>query len=96
MDIGVQYVTTTGISDDAKVVCRMLGYSTRYVCLILLVSSFSSNKIFHFNFQIFRSWVATSHLRPPMAFLSHNSPDPPGLTCSSCECFYSEGGATFL
>ena len=29
--------------------------------------------------QIFRSWVATSHLRPPMAFLSHNSSDTPGL-----------------
>ena len=29
--------------------------------------------------QTFRSWVATSHLRPPMAFLSHNSSDTPGL-----------------
>ena len=29
--------------------------------------------------QTFRSWVATSHLRPPMAFLSHNSFDTPGL-----------------
>ena len=29
--------------------------------------------------QIFRSWAATSHLRPPMAFLSHNSSDTPGL-----------------
>ena len=29
--------------------------------------------------QTFRSWVATSHLRPPMAFLSHNSSDMPGL-----------------
>ena len=28
--------------------------------------------------QTFRSWVATSHLRPPM-FLSHNSSDTPGL-----------------
>ena len=25
------------------------------------------------------SWVATSHLRPPMAFISHNSSDTPGL-----------------
>ena len=29
--------------------------------------------------QTFRSWAATSHLRPPMAFLSHNSSDTPGL-----------------
>ena len=29
--------------------------------------------------QTFRSWVATTHLRPPMAFLSHNSSDTPGL-----------------
>ena len=29
--------------------------------------------------QTFRSWVATSHLRPPMAFLSHNSSDTPEL-----------------
>ena len=29
--------------------------------------------------QTFRFWVATSHLRPPMAFLSHNSSDTPGL-----------------
>ena len=29
--------------------------------------------------QTFRSWVATSNLRPPMAFLSHNSSDTPGL-----------------
>ena len=36
----------------------------------------------NFNFSIlqsFRSWAATSHLRPPMAFLSHNSSDTPGL-----------------
>ena len=33
--------------------------------------------------QTFRSWVATSHLRPPMAFLSHNLSDTPGLApCS--------------
>ena len=29
--------------------------------------------------QTFRSWVATSHLHPPMAFLSHNSSDTQGL-----------------
>ena len=29
--------------------------------------------------QTFRSWVATSHLRPPMTFLSHNLSDTPGL-----------------
>ena len=29
--------------------------------------------------QTFRSWVATSHLRPPMAFLSHNLSDTQGL-----------------
>ena len=28
---------------------------------------------------VFRSRVATSHLHPPMAFLSHNSSDTPGL-----------------
>ena len=36
--------------------------------------------------QTFRSWVATSHLRPPMAFLSRNLSDTPGLA-SSYECF---------
>ena len=30
--------------------------------------------------QTFRSRVATSHLRPPMTFLSHNSSDTPWLT----------------
>ena len=29
--------------------------------------------------KTFRFWVATSQLRPPMAFLSHNSSDTPGL-----------------
>ena len=29
--------------------------------------------------QTFRSWAATSHLHPPIAFLSHNSSDTPGL-----------------
>ena len=29
--------------------------------------------------QTFRSWGATSHLRPPTAFLSHISSDTPGL-----------------
>ena len=29
--------------------------------------------------QIFCSWAATSYLHPPMAFLSHNSSDTPGL-----------------
>ena len=29
--------------------------------------------------QTFRYWRATSHLRPPRAFLSHNSSDNPGL-----------------
>ena len=29
--------------------------------------------------QTFHSWAATSHLRLPMAFLSHNSSDTPGL-----------------
>ena len=29
--------------------------------------------------QTFRSWVATSHPRPPMAFISHNSSDTPWL-----------------
>ena len=42
--------------------------------------------------QTFRSWVATSHLRPPMAFLSHNSSDTPGLFL--LWMLYSEGGAT--
>ena len=29
--------------------------------------------------QIFRFWLATSHLHPPMAFLSHNSSNTPGF-----------------
>ena len=29
--------------------------------------------------QTLRSWVETSHLRPPVAFLFHNSSDTPGL-----------------
>ena len=32
-----------------------------------------------FILQTFRSWAATSHIRPPMGFLSHNSSDTPGL-----------------
>ena len=39
-----------------------------------------------------RSWVAASHLRPPMAFISHNSSDTPGLAplmnvlfCGQCD-----------
>ena len=43
--------------------------------------------------QTFRSWVATSHLRPPMAFLSQLIRY--ARACSSYECFYSEGDATF-
>ena len=31
------------------------------------------------NFPFLSSKLATSHLRPPMAFLSHNSSDTPGL-----------------
>ena len=30
--------------------------------------------------QTFRFWVATFHLRPPVAFSSHNSSDTPGIT----------------
>ena len=39
--------------------------------------------------QTFRSWAATSHPRLPMAFLSHNSSDTPGLAPlnKSYECF---------
>ena len=43
--------------------------------------------------QTFRSWVATSHLRRPMAFLSHNYPIRQGLLL--LWMFYSEGDATF-
>ena len=32
-----------------------------------------------FILQTFRSWVATSHFRQSMAYLSHNSSDTPGL-----------------
>ena len=39
--------------------------------------------------QTFRSWVATSHLRPPMAFISHNSSDTPGVLL--LWMFHSEG-----
>ena len=39
----------------------------------------STTSASYLDLQTFRSWVATSHLRPPMAFLSHNSSDTPGL-----------------
>ena len=46
--------------------------------------------------QTFRSWVATSHLRPPMAFLSHNLSDTPGGGgLLLLWMFYSEDDATF-
>ena len=49
-----------------------------YLCYLLFyistaLLSFSSI----FILQTFPSWVATSHLRPPMVFLSHNSSDTP-------------------
>ena len=43
--------------------------------------------------KTFRFGLATSHLRPPIAFLSHNSGDTPGL--AHLMNVYSEGGATF-
>ena len=39
----------------------------------------TSVTILIFKSQTFRSKAATSHLRPPMPFLSHNSSDRPGL-----------------
>ena len=48
--------------------------------IIIVVLPFRTNVTISISIlQTFRSWVATSHLRPPMAFLSHNSSDTPGL-----------------
>ena len=45
-----------------------------------LRTSFTTNVTISISISpTFRSWVATSHLRPPMAFLSRNSSDTPGL-----------------
>ena len=42
--------------------------------------AFTTNVTFSISIlQIFRSLIATFHLRPPMAFLSHNSSDMSGL-----------------
>ena len=66
-----------------------------YSCLSVGTVNFTlpftaSVTILIFILQTFRSWAATSHLRWPMAFLSHNSSDTPGLAP-----LMNEGGATF-
>ena len=45
----------------------------------LRTSLYDKRDDFNFHIKTFRSWVATSHLCPPMAFLSQNSSDMPGL-----------------
>ena len=45
--------------------------------------------------QTFRSWVATSHLRPPMAFISYITTRPIHQGLLLIWMFYSEGDATF-
>ena len=55
-------------------------YSCHLVGTVNFVLPFTTNVTISISIlQIFRSWVATSHLRPPMAFLSHNSSHTPGL-----------------
>ena len=55
-------------------------YSCQSVETVNHTLPFTTNvTIFISIFQTFRSWAATSHLHPPMAFLSHNSSDTPGL-----------------
>ena len=54
-----------------------------YSCLSVGTVNFTlpfttSVRILNSILQTFRSWAASSHLRPPMAFLSHNSFDTPG------------------
>ena len=45
----------------------------------LRTSLYDKRDDFNFHITNFPTWVATSHLRPPMAFLSHNSSDTSGL-----------------
>ena len=55
-------------------------YSCQSVETVNFALPFTTNvKISISILQTFRSWVATSHLRQPMAFLYHNSSDTPGL-----------------
>ena len=55
-------------------------YSCQSVGTVNFTFSFTTSvKILISRLQTFRSWAATSHLRQPMAFLSHNSSDTPGL-----------------
>ena len=55
-------------------------YSCQSVGTVNVTLPFKTSvTILIFILQTFRSWAATSHLRLPMAFLSYNSSDTPGL-----------------
>ena len=45
----------------------------------LCTSLYDKRDDFNFHITNFPFWVATSHLRPPISFLSHNSSDTPEL-----------------
>ena len=45
----------------------------------LHTSLYDKRDDFYSILQTFRSWAATFNLRPPIAFLFHNSSDTPGL-----------------
>ena len=69
-----------------KISCMLTKYLACWICSCQSVGTvnyalpFTTNVTISISIlQTFRSWVATSHLRPPMAFLSHNSSDTPGL-----------------
>ena len=58
----------------------------------LRTSLYDKRDVFNFHITNFPFQVATSHLRPPMAFLSHTSSDTPGLAllmnvlfCGRCD-----------
>ena len=62
-------------------------YSCQSVGTVNFVLPFTTNVTISISIlQTFRSRVATSHLRPPMAFLSHKS-SRYARACSSYECF---------
>ena len=55
-------------------------HSCQSVGAVNFAFSFTTNVTISISIlQTFRSWVATSRLRPPMAFLSHNLSNGPGL-----------------
>ena len=55
-------------------------YSCKSVGTVNFTLPFTASVTILFSIlQTFRSWAATPHLRSPVAFLSHNSSDTPGL-----------------